>query len=203
MKIKEIKKIIEKDEERIRSLEPDDETLEEIEDLDKGILKKERRLRNFQRLVLNIFIVFFIIWLLFYFAIGLTSAPNEDMRPAFHGGDIVFFDKLNKKPGINDVVVYEKGGTTYVGRVIARGGDKVEILEKGGILINDAAYTENYIYEGTLPLDTIEYPLTLEDDEYFILSDARMNSEDSRYFGSIKKSEILGRVAGLFRRSGF
>ena len=202
MRIKEIKKAIENEEEKLRLL-IDEETFEKAEKVNTSILRKERKFRNFQRLVFNLLVIFFIIWLLFYVAIGLTSAPNEDMRPAFHGGDLVVYDKLYKHPGIGDVVVYEKANTTYIGRIVAKGGDKVEIMETGGIKINDAAYVENYIYESTYPLTTLEYPVVLAEDEYFILADARGSGEDSRYFGVIKQSEIQGKAAGLFRRSGF
>ena len=202
MKIKEIQNRISENEELARkTLDP--ESFETMEKNDKKIIRKERKFRNFQRLVLYVFIIFFLIWLLFFCAIGVTSAPNEDMRPAFHGGDLVVYDKLSKRPGINDIIVFEKGGTTYLGRVVAQGGDKVEIMKTGGIKINDAAFTENYIYEGTLPLTTVKYPLTLQEDEYFVLVDARESGEDSRYFGPVKKDEILGRTAGLFRRSNF
>lgn len=203
MKIKEINRILSEDREKLEAASVSEEDIEKIEKEDKRVLRKERKLRNFQRLVLYIFIIFFIIWLLFRFGIGIISAPNDDMRPAFHSGDMIIFDKLTKQPGIDDIIAFEKGGTMYIGRVVAKGGDTVEILETGGVKINNAAYTENYIYEGTLPLTTIKYPLTLKDNEYFVLVDSREHGEDSRYFGPVKKSEIAGRVAGLFRRSGF
>ena len=206
MRIKKIKELIEQNQEDKLKEVLDEESLkilEEMEDDDKNLLKKERKFRNFQRLVLYIFIIFFIIWLLFYFAIGFTSAPNEDMRPAFHGSDLVIYDKLNKNPGINDVIAFEKGGTTYLGRVIARPGDTVEILDTGGIKVNGSAYIENYIYGGTKPLTTVEYPLKLDENECFVLVDDRENGEDSRYFGAVKQSEILGKTAFLIRRSGF
>lgn len=202
MKISEIKSRIRENED-LAAATVDENTLDDMRKKDKALIRRERKFRNFQRLILYIFVIFFIIWLLFFIAVGMTSTPNEDMRPAFHGGDLIIFDRLNRNPGINDVIVFEKAGTTYMGRVIAKGGDKVEIVETGGIKVNDAAYIENYIYQSTLPLTTVEYPLTLEEDEFFVLVDARESGEDSRFFGPVNKKEVLGRTAFSIRRTGF
>ncbi len=39
-----------------------------------------------------------------------------------------------------------------------------------------------------------EYSYTLAEDEYFICGDNRNNSTDSRYFGPVKKQDIMGKV---------
>ena len=142
-------------------------------------------------------------WVLFGFVIGIDTVQNEDMKPRLTAGDIIIYYRPDKSPDIREIIVIKKNETKYIGRVVAAGGDKVEIMETGGIKINDAAYVENYIYESTYPLTTLEYPVVLAEDEYFILADARGSGEDSRYFGVIKQSEIQGKAAGLFRRSGF
>ena len=51
-------------------------------------------------------------------------------------------------------------------------------------------------------------PITLGDDEYFVLGDNRNNSEDSRYadMGNVKKRNIIGKVwfiASPWSRFGF
>lgn len=203
MKLKELKNKIKDNEIMLAKAIQDDELQENIESNDKNIIMKERRFRNFQRLVLYIFIILLLIYLMFTFVLGITTAPNEDMRPAFHGGDMVIYDRMRTSPGINDVVVFEEKNNLYIGRVIAKGGDKVEILEKGGIKINNASFTENYIYEKTLPLTTVKYPLALQNNEYFVLADSRTNGLDSRYFGAISKSDIKGVVSWNIRRRGF
>ena len=61
-------------------------------------------------------------------------------------------------------------------------------------------------YEGTYSRDEVleifTVPLTLADDEYFILCDYREGAKDSRYFGPICGNEIKGKVITLIRRSG-
>ena len=49
---------------------------------------------------------------------------------------------------------------------------------------------------------TVEYPLTLEEDEVFVLSDYRERAKDSRYFGPVTKKELKGTVITAIRRSG-
>ena len=70
--------------------------------------------------------------------------------------------------------------------------DTVEI-KNGKIYVNDEEIEEEYAYGQTSDYDKI----TLGDDEYFILGDNRPISKDSRYFGPVKKDEIIGKV--IFR----
>ena len=51
--------------------------------------------------------------------------------------------------------------------------------------------------------DHLDYPVILGDGQYFVLGDFRIGAEDSRYFGPVEKSEILGKVLILLRRTGF
>ena len=78
-----------------------------------------------------------------------------------------------------------------MGRVIAVGGDTVEITEDEKVKINGSKIVENDIFYDTpqYESDTV-YPLTLNSGEYFILGDQRGNAKDSRYFGAVKDKEI-------------
>lgn len=177
------------------------EIIKEIKKQDEKIINKERKFRNFQRFIFNIILLITIVWLLFYVFLGMTNAPNNDMNPRINGGDMVFYYRLNKKPSINDVIVFRKKGLRRVGRVIARGGDTVEIVKTGGVIVNGNKLVEHNIYEGTVPYEKfVKYPITLKKNEFFVLVDARESGEDSRFFGPVQKSEIHGIVIGLFRR---
>ena len=205
MKIKAIEDKLKKNYELLEkkvSTKKDKDKVEDIKNENTTFVEKEKAIRHFQRFAVSLLLFLFVIWMLFFLVLGMQSAPNDDMSPRIDGGDMCFYYRLNKSPGINDVVFFKKGELTYLGRVVAREGDTIEILKKGGIKINGNNLTENKIYYGTQPYGTfVEYPLTLGEDEYFILVDDREKGEDSRYFGPVKKSELKGTLIGIFRRT--
>ena len=94
----------------------------------------------------------------------------------------------------------------YIKRVIGLPHDKIEIAEANdgsyNVLINDIPLDEPYIYDkfDYLPCTENMYcgPMTLGDDEYFMMGDNRGNSKDSRYWGTIKKDRFIGRAVLLF-----
>lgn len=115
----------------------------------------------------------------------------------------MLYYRLDHTPGDREVVVFEKKGKTCVGRVVARGGDTVEIREDALLQINGNAIVENEIYYSTEPYEEgIKYPVTLTDEEVFILCDYRQGAKDSRYFGPVTKKELKGTVITAIRRSG-
>ena len=106
----------------------------------------------------------------------------------------------------------------YIKRVVGLPGDKIEIkFESDGaafVYINGKKYKENYIksvYEypicppkGTESAFLKDYrvmkcgPFKLKDDEFFMMGDNRGNSQDSRYWGVLKKDRFIGRAVFLF-----
>ena len=125
------------------------------------------------------------------------------MMPKLAAGDLLLYYRLDRTPGDREVVVFEKEGKTYVGRVVARGGDTVEIRQDELLQINGNAIVENEIYYTTGPYEGgISYPVTLAEDEIFILCDYREGAKDSRYFGPVTKKELKGTVITAIRRSG-
>lgn len=153
--------------------------------------------------VKNLILLAVLLWLFFAFFVGVKMAPNDDMKPKIGAGDVLVYYRIAKNPVIQDVVVFKKNKTDYIGRVVASPGDTVEITKEGNFILNGNTLIEDEIYFSTPYYEGFqEYPLTLAADEYFILADKREGGEDSRYFGPVKQNELKGTVAGLFRRTG-
>ena len=105
------------------------------------------------------------LWVLFGLLFGITTMKNNDMSPRISAGDLLFYYRL-EKPKSGDVVVLQKAGEKYVGRVIAAGGDTLEITEDEKVKINGSKIVENDIFYDTpqYESDTV-YPLTLNSGE--------------------------------------
>ncbi len=84
-----------------------------------------------------------------------------------------------------------------VKRVIGVEGDTVNIRD-GNVYINDILLAEDYVkgetYEGI-----IELPITVGENELFVLGDNRRVSSDSREFGLVPIEQVEGKV--IFRFS--
>lgn len=161
-------------------------------------------MKEFLSMIRTLIILLAILWALFTFAIGIKMVPNDDMNPRLNAGDIMLYYKVDKQVNAQDVIVLKKNKTEYVGRVVAKGGDTVEITKEGNLIVNGNMVVESNIYTATPPYEGfVEYPVELASDECFVLSDKRQGGEDSRYYGPVKTKEVRGTVIGLYRRAGF
>ena len=141
--------------------------------------------------------------LLFGFVFGVTPMADDDMSPRISAGDLLLYYRLADDYVSGDVMVFQKDGEQYVGRVVARGGDTVEVTEEATLVINGSTVLETDIYYSTPRYENgPEYPVTLAEGEYFILCDYREGARDSRYFGPVNRDEVRGKVITVIRRSG-
>ena len=144
-----------------------------------------------------------LLWILFGFVFGITPMRNDDMTPRISAGDLMLYYRLADTWHADDVVVFEKDGVQYTGRIIGKGGDSVEITQDAQVVINGSYVAESDIYYSTPQYESdVTYPVNLAEDELFILCDYRQGAKDSRYFGPVKLSEVKGKVITVIRRSG-
>lgn len=168
---------------------------------------RERRKRFSYREEIGLFmarIVLFVILLVVLLGVvfGICPVRNNDMMPRLSAGDLLLYYRLGQEYQAQDVIVLEKDGQTYVGRIVARGGDSVEITEDSELEINGSTVLENEIYYRTPQYeDGITYPCKLQEDEYFVLCDYREGAKDSRIYGAVSKAEIKGKVITVIRRA--
>lgn len=144
-----------------------------------------------------------VLFLLFVVLFRWVRYDEIKMEPALKPGDLVLIDKWNKTFHTQDLVAVEYDGKILIRRVVALGGDEVEITEDG-LLVNDVLQSEPYTVGDTkLYQDGFSGYATLSADEIFVLADVREDAEDSRAFGPISVDRCLGRVAFFLRRRNF
>ncbi|MBR5658047.1 MAG: signal peptidase I [Lachnospiraceae bacterium] len=173
----------------------------------KELDQDEKGLKSYHWFLIYLGVFLFLIWILFFKIIGITHMPNEDMSPRVDAGDLLIFYRLDRSPAFQELVVFEKEvdegkKQMFVGRVIAVPGDSVDINMGNRPVVNGRSISEPMIFYDTPKRgERVNYPLVLGVDEYFILVDGRKDGMDSRYFGPVKKDEILGTVITVIRRS--
>ena len=129
-----------------------------------------------------------------------VRVDGASMNKTLEDGDILLLYKMAQIDRYDIVVLDEEyDDEIIIKRIIGLPGETVEI-KNGKIYINDEEIEDEYAYG-----DTSDYEkITLADDEYFILGDNRLISKDSRYFGPIKKSDLMGEVVfRIWPFSGF
>lgn len=187
------------------------EQVQEVSSTDK-VLKKirraERDVKGYQFMLLRLAVFLLVLWVLFFVIIGVMRMPSADMYPRIDSGDMVLYYRLDKDVRAQDVIVVEKEVPTLSGkqlmilRVVAVAGDTVEISEGDRLIVNGNTMIETNIFYGTPRFESqVDFPLTLQEGECFVLADSRQNGTDSRFFGPVQKDEILGTVITIVRRN--
>ena len=171
------------------------------------VIRKKRRyyrqMSDVRSFFTHLCLMAILIYLMFFVIFGISPVKNDDMKPKLSAGDLMLYYRLEDKIFPSDVLVYKKDGKLFVGRVIGQPGDVINIPDEGGLFINGNAQIEEGIFYDTRPYDTeaVRYPITLKEDEYFLMADMRSGAKDSRLFGAVKLSEIEGKVITILRRS--
>ena len=120
------------------------------------------------------------------------------MEPNYHDGEVLAVSKIayqidNPKRG--DVVAMFFPGETdkrFIKRVIGLPGETVTIAS-GAVSVNGQAVPEAYLPKDLATVPDLTRQLT--EDEYFVLGDNRSNSSDSRAWGPVPESLIIGKAS--------
>ena len=152
--------------------------------------------------IIYIGIVFLLTYLVIHYVGQRTQVSGSSMEATLSDGDNLIVDKISYRfhdPERYDIIVfpykYEKN-TFYIKRIIGLPGETVQIDEQGNIYVDGEVIDESYGREVILDPGEAEEPITLEDDEYFVLGDNRNASSDSRdpSVGKILGEDIIGRA---------
>jgi signal peptidase I len=137
----------------------------------------------------------------FTFVFGIRQVSGNAMFPRISNGDLILYYRLEQNYTTDDVVAYEVDGNKRIGRIVAQGGDVIDVDDDGNLTVNGHTLEEDKIfYPTTVNLEWIKYPYTVEQGSYFVLCDYRTATSDSREYGAIAKSDLDGKVISLIRR---
>ena len=170
-------------------------------DLEKGAGQKVDMKKEILSWVFYIAFVLVLTWVIITFVGQRTRVDGRSMMNTLHDGDNLIVEKLSYRfsdPKRFDIIVFPPTGKKeyYIKRIIGLPGETVQIDENGNIYINGELLEENYGAETIQNPGRAAKPITLCDDEYFVMGDNRNNSKDSRSeeVGNVKRSQIIGRA---------
>ena len=126
------------------------------------------------------------------------------MEPNFFDKEYLIIDELSyrlRAPERGEVIVFkypENPKEYFLKRIIGLPGERVKVSD-GQITIYNKEHPEGIILdEPYLPSDLVTVgngvPVQLDENNYFVMGDNRPNSFDSRRFGAVDKSMVVGRV---------
>lgn len=132
-----------------------------------------------------------------YFFYSVLVVRGVSMETNFNDGDVLIVNKISYQvdtPKRGDVVAMFFPGEAskrFIKRIIALPNEHVKI-ENSKIFIDGKVLSETYLTPGVLTLPNVERQLTA--DEYFVLGDNRIASSDSRAWGPVPESFIIGKA---------
>lgn len=138
-----------------------------------------------------------------YFLFKPFYVKGASMEPNFYDREYLIIDELTyrlRAPERGEVIVFkypENPREYFLKRIVGLPGERVKVTN-GQITIYNQEHPEGIILDETyLPKDLEtagEEVTSLGTNQYFVLGDNRPNSYDSRRFGAIDKSLIVGRT---------
>jgi signal peptidase I len=137
------------------------------------------------------------------FVIQPFVIPTGSMEPTIMTGDRVLAEKVSlrfRDVRTGEIVVFDDPTGRHpqlIKRVIAVGGQTVDIQD-GSVVVNGAPLDEAYVHGKVTDPGTVPLPITLADDQVWLMGDNRPNSGDSRFMGPIDESMVRGRAFSIY-----
>lgn len=136
-----------------------------------------------------------------YFIAQPFFVKGASMEPTYQQGDYLIVDELSYKfhePQRGDVIIFkfpEDTSQFFIKRIIGLPGETLAIKDTN-VVIKNKEYPEGFLLEEAYIFDATKdvLEIRLDDNEYFVMGDNRGVSHDSRRWGPLNKTFVLGKV---------
>ncbi len=148
--------------------------------------------------ILKILIVLFLSFVTVYFFGMKVKVSGNSMEPTVSNGHFVLINRLENiilPPKSGTLIAFKPSGNPLsnieIKRIVATPGDKVKIKD-GFLYVNNKKSFDNF--SKINDAGTAKDEITLDSDEYFVLSDNREIMQDSRNpdISMVKRSYMIG-----------
>lgn len=166
------------------------------------VMKEKNRFSTYKELLIDAIIILMCVIVIPRFVVQRTIVSGTSMENTLQDKDNLLVEKVSYlvgKPDRFDVVVFypygKEEGEYYVKRVIGLPGETIQIIGET-IYIDGEKLQEAYGKDPITFQGIAAEPLTLGDNEYFLMGDNRTVSFDSRYqeIGPVKEDMIVGKA---------
>jgi signal peptidase I len=166
-----------------------------------------------------IFIAVLLALVIRQFAVQAFTIPSGSMMDTLLIGDYILVNKFLygaeipfldvhlpglRAPERGDIIVFKYPNDEtrdFIKRIVGVGGDTVQVRDNR-VWLNGAPFGEPYARAGSFPATPPTHcgylyacePLHVPAGSYFVMGDNRDNSQDSRYWGFVKREKIRGKA---------
>ncbi|SFR65453.1 signal peptidase I [Anaeromicropila populeti] len=128
----------------------------------------------------------------------ISVIAGTSMEPTYSDKQDIIINRMSYRfssPKRGDIIYFSHNDVLSIKRVIGLPEETIE-LKNGKLYIDGELLEENYFDREVGNPGDITYPVTLGNDEYFVIGDNLDNSLDSRQsaYGMIQRDEVLGKV---------
>ena len=153
------------------------------------------------------------------FAVQAFTIPSGSMMDTLLIGDYILVNKFLfgaeipltdvhlpglRAPARGDIIVFKYPNDEtrdFIKRIIAVGGDTVQVKDNQ-VWLNGKLQDEPYVRPGSFRETSPTHcgymygcePMRVPEGSYFVMGDNRDNSQDSRYWGFVKREKIRGKA---------
>lgn len=138
-----------------------------------------------------------------YFLIQPFYVKGASMEPNFYDHEYLIIDEIGyrlNQPQRGEIVVFRYPNDPrqyFIKRIVGLPGERIKV-SGGQVWVYNAEHPDGKVLDEHSYLGAIytggERDVQLADDEYFLMGDNRGASLDSRSFGPVSRSFIVGRV---------